>query len=379
MAMAVTRRNLIKGAGILSIAGLFGLSGLAFADAPAEKPAEAAASGDVEMITVTDMAGREVTFPKNPEKVFSSSPAAEAWLTALVPERIIGWANTMTEQQLSYYPEECRDKPLVGGWYGYNEGNAEGIITMAPDVVVSSARLIDDAAVQSAVTSAEELSTKLGTPVVVVDMRLEVVGEVYRKLGEWFGVPERGEELGTYVEGELAKVKETVDKVPEDEVASYYYAEDTSGLMTEGNGSQHIAVWDYCEMTNTADVAVSSFFGREEVSMEQVITWDPEYIFVFSKGAYATITTDAAWADLRAVQEGKVFICPSLPQNWFDRSPNPLRVLGTLYTAAVVYPEYATYDLETEVREYFKTVYGVEITDEQYDALFSTEQEKKAE
>ena len=101
-------------------------------DADVSPSGSAPAETDGETVTITDMAGRTVTFPKNPEKVFSASPASEAWLCALVPDRLIGWSNTMTDQQLSYYPEEVSDIPLVGGWYGYTEGNAEGIITMAP-------------------------------------------------------------------------------------------------------------------------------------------------------------------------------------------------------------------------------------------------------
>lgn len=369
----VTRRGFLAGAGAAALGAL----GLAAAGAPlaglgGSGRALADAGEAAETVTVTDMAGREVTFPKNPAKVFSSSPAAEAWLVALVPERLIGWANKMSEAQLSYYPESVREAPLVGGWYGYTEGNAEGIITMAPDVVISAPRMYDEASTADAVTSAEELSVKLGTPVLVVNAAMDSIAEVYRVLGEWLGVPERGEELAAYVQGEMDKVKAAVESVPEDEVATYYYAEDVSGLMSEGDGSQHIGVFDFCEMVNAAQLEVSSFMGREEVSMEQVIQWDPETIFAFTKQAYNTILTDPAWADIRAVKDGKVFICPSMPQNWYDRSPNPLRCLGCLYTASVVYPDYVDYDLREEVGDYFRTLYGVDITDEQYEALFDT-------
>lgn len=362
----LSRRSFVKVAGVLGASALLASNfSLALAD---EKTA---ADGDVEMTTVTDMAGREVTFPKNPGRVFSTSPTCEAWLAAICPEAIIGWANDMSEEQLSYYPEVCRDKETIGGWYGGKEGNAEGIVAEAPDVVVAAYDLVND---ESYGTDVEELETKLGVPVLCVSWSIEDVPEVYRKLGEWFGKEEEGKKLGDYVQTVLDKVDATVAKVPQDQVARYYYAEDTSGLQTEANGSFHIAVFDYCGMTNCAgeDIEMSSGMGFEQVSMEQVINWNPENIFVYSSTAFETITTDDTWADIDAVKNGHVFMNPSMPQNWFDRSPNPLRVIGCLYTVSCVYPDYCDFDLETEIKDYFKTLYGVEMTDEQYDALLTT-------
>ena len=342
-------------------------------DADVSPSGSAPAETDGETVTITDMAGRTVTFPKNPEKVFSASPASEAWLCALVPERMIGWANTMTDEQLAYYPEEVSDIPLVGGWYGYAEGNAEGIITMAPDVVIQAEYLIDEENIAAAVQSCDELEQKLGTPVICVNYDLKEIPEVMRLLGQWLGVEERGNELADYLQGELDKVSESIAAVPAEEVVSYYYAEDASGLMTESADSFHSAVFIYCGLECVTDVSMSSFMGKEQVSMEQVINWDPEYIFAFSQAAYDTIRSDEAWSGIQAVEDGNVYLCPSAPQNWYDRSPNPLRVLGCLYTAAMCYPDYVTYDLDTELAEFFETMYGRTLTEEQIHALYQPE------
>ena len=110
--------------------------------------------------------------------------------------------------------------------------------------------------------------------------------------------------------------------------------------------------------------------GMEGVSMEQVLGWDPEYIFVWNAGAYETIISDPSWAAITAVKNGNVYLNPTLPQNWVDRSPNSLRILGCLFTAATCYPEYCTYDLDTEIRDFFQFMYNVELTDEQLRALY---------
>ncbi|MCD8364501.1 MAG: hypothetical protein LUC83_01565 [Clostridiales bacterium] len=59
-----------------------------------------------------------------------------------------------------------------------------------------------------------------------------------------------------------------------------------------------------------------------------------------------------------------------MPQNWFDRSPNSLRVLGCLYCASIVYPDYVSYDLTETISEYFSYMYDVELTEEQLAAIY---------
>jgi iron complex transport system substrate-binding protein len=345
-------------------------TGSTTAPSTSAEPSLAAKAADGKKATITDMAGRTVTFPTNPKKVFSSSPASEAWLCALVPDRMIGWANKMTGQQLAYYPKEVSNIPLVGGWYGYTEGNTEGIITKAPDVVISAYNLTDDTQKASAVKDADELSQKLGIPVICVSYVLNDAPNVMRQLGEWLGEAERGAKLADYLQGELDKVSATVAKVPADKVVSYYYAEDDSGLKTEAVDSFHAAVLSYCKLKCVTNVKMSSFMGMEQVSLENVIKWNPEYIFAFSPNAYKTISSSSKWADIKAVKDDHVYRCPSSPQNWFDRSPNALRILGCLYTAATCYPKYCTYDLDTEISQFFKTLYNRTLTTDQIHALY---------
>ena len=81
---------------------------------PEVQPLEADENG---MVTITDMAGRTVTFPENP-MVWNSSPTCEGWLCAIAPEQIIGFASEFTEEQLSYYPAAVADTPVIGGNFG---------------------------------------------------------------------------------------------------------------------------------------------------------------------------------------------------------------------------------------------------------------------
>ncbi len=322
-------------------------------------------------VTVTDMAGREVTYPANPV-VWNSSPTCEGWLCAIAPKQIIGWAAEFTEEQLSYYPASVADLPTVGGNFGNNEANTEGVLAYAPDVIINTFDVSSEQTIAAAVKQADSMSEQYGIPVLVLSSALEDTPENAANLGLWLGHAQRGAEVSAYLQGLMDKVDATVAAVPADTVVSYYYAEATDGLSTESADSVHAAVFAYCglEAAVGEDVTLSNFGGMEPVSLEQVLQWNPEYIFVWNAQAYQSIVSDDSWSDITAVQNGNVYLNPSLPQNWFDRSPNSLRVLGCLYTVATCYPDYCTYDLDEEIKGYFDFMYGVELTDDQLAALY---------
>ena len=109
--------------------------------------------------------------------------------------------------------------------------------------------------------------------------------------------------------------------------------------------------------------------GRTEVSIEQVIGWNPEIILCHSGFLLSdTIYDDPMWADIDAVKNGRVYTTPAVPFNWFDRPPNVMRVLGIDWFANVCYPD-LDLTLEQDVRDFFKLFYLVDLTDEQLDSL----------
>lgn len=321
-------------------------------------------------VTITDMAGRTVTFPANP-MVWNSSPTSEGWLCAIIPDQIIGWASEFNETQLSYWPEAVRELPVLGGNFGNSQANVEGILAYSPDLIINTYDC-SESALQATVASADAMSEQYGIPVVVISNSIADSAEVAGNVGLWFGQAQRGAEVQAYLQGLLDEIDATVSAVPEDQVPTYYYAEGTDGLSTESKDSVHAAVYTYIGLTPAVgdDVQMSNMGGMEAVSLEQVLQWNPEYIFVWNPGAYQSITADDAWSDITAMQNGNVYLNPTLPQNWIDRSPNSLRILGCLYYAAICYSDYCTYDYEEEIANFFDYMYGVDLTEEQLSALF---------
>ncbi len=336
-----------------------------------------ASSASSAEVTLTDAAGRTVTMPTTINKVYCAIPTAEALAFALAPEKMVGVVNEISDNTKKYVPA-TEGLPVLGGWMGQvATANMEAIISAAPDLILycygsSSA----NADVSNYASAADQIQSDAGVPVYVFDGNLAKTPEAFRTVGKLLGVPDRGEELAAYVEDKLEAVAAAVAKVPADEVVTCYYAEGEGGLATDPAGSSHTQVIDWCNVDNIA--VVDGFAGPKgqgmiEVSMEEVISWNPQMILVAGStpANYDLITTDSAWAEIDAVKNGKVYQTPIVPFGWFDRPPNTMRVLGCQWFANLVYPDYYKADARADIKEFFELFYGSKIDDEGIDAILA--------
>lgn len=320
---------------------------------------------------ITDMAGRTVTIPTEVNSVYCAVPTGEAMVATLSPEKIIGWVNEPSAAAMEYLPENLASMPVIGGWMGQQvTANMEDIITLDPDIIIyvgTDGSLGND-------DVPDQIQKETGIPVVCASSALERTAEVYRTLGDWIGEAERGEELATYYETKLADVVEKIDAIPDSERPRVYYAENSDGLATDPAGSSHTEVLDYCKVTNVADVEMKSGQGRTEVSIEQVIAWDPELILCHSGFVLADdITSNSQWADIQAVKDGEVYTTPAVPFNWFDRPPNVMRLMGIQWFATVCYPD-IDIDINQETKDFYKLFYKMDLSDEQVESLLNQNQ-----
>lgn len=109
--------------------------------------------------------------------------------------------------------------------------------------------------------------------------------------------------------------------------------------------------------------------------MEQVLNWNPDVIIVNSMMGgddfLKMVYTDSKWSSISAVKNKKIYKPASLPFGWFDRPPCVARVIGAEWLASTLYPDYVNIDLKSDVRDFYKTFYQVDITDDQATALIN--------
>lgn len=323
---------------------------------------ELGSSGEKEKLEeeLVDMSGRSVYIPDKVDRVFSTGPVGTIVLYSLNPEKMVGWNYDLREGEKGYILEDYHELPNLGG-AGRESINIEEVLKEDPDLLIIMEKIDDNLK-----DRAEELEKQIGKPVLVLDDRIEKLEEAYRILGRALREEERAEELARYCKETLEEAEERKDKIDKADQINVYYAEGPNGLETEPAGSWHGELIDIVGGNNVARVEEMGDKGKSEVSIEQVLEWDPEIIISWDDergGYYSEIFTDPAWQNIKAVEDGEVYEIPNKPFNWFDRPPSVNRILGVKWLGNLLYPDIYDYNIEEVVKEFYQKFYHYQLSD----------------
>jgi len=316
---------------------------------------------------IVDHAGRTVTIPTADklERIYYTSALAQVFVFSLAPELQGGTAIQFTKQEMKYLPDFMGDLLYMGSLSSGGEIDREMLMAQDIQLVFSISGV---ALTGSNISDAESLQEATGIPVVLVDGSFDKIADAYRFIGDIMGREARAEEIAVYLEGIYEEVTAAMAQVPDDERVSLYYAEGPFGLSTEPNISQHALTFEIGKAHNVAAVEEIPDLGMTSVSLESVLAWDPEVIVAWDDairgGADEIIRTNPNWADIRAVKTGRVYTMPNAPFAWCDRPPGVNRFIGIQWVANMLYPDLYDVDMVERVKEFYKTMYWVEITDE---------------
>ena len=319
--------------------------------------------------TITDMAGREVEVPKSINKVFTTSPVGTIALYSIDPKKVAGLNSEISPDEAKYLDSEFQKLPVLGKYKDASSGNEEEILAANPDVIISMGD-VDD----KWIGDANESQERIGIPFLMIDGALDNLDETYKFLGDLLGEEERAKELGDYCKDTIENSKELASKISDDEKVSVYYADGDQGLVTNVAGSLHTQAIDIVGAKNAAEVEVQASSGGVDVSMEQVLNWNPQKIIATqgrdgSDGAYEVIKSDDKWSTIDAVKNGEVYAIPDAPFNWFDRPPSVNRILGVRWLGNILYPEVFDIDIKQETKDFYEMFYHRELTDTEVDEI----------
>lgn len=317
---------------------------------------------------IVDDAGREVEIPTAAtlERIYFTSPLAFIYCFTMNPDLLAGTSIPFTPYELEFLPEGMRDLSYMGSLSGNGEINRESLLLADVQLVLSISAV---ALTEQNKTEAEELQGQTNIPCVCIDGSFQCVGSCYRMLGDIMGLPDRAEELATYCEDVYDRVTQAVSGLTEDRKVSMYYAEGPDGLQTEPDVSQHALAFYVAGARNVAAVPENEGQGMSNVSLEQVLAWDPEVIVAWDLkvrgGADQIIRTDPNWSTIRAVRDGRVYTMPNVPFAWCDRPPGVQRFLGIQWIANMLYPDLYDIDMVEVAKEFYSTLFWCDITDDQ--------------
>lgn len=266
-------------------------------------------------LTITDDAGRQVTFERSPTRIVSIAPSNTELLFALgLDERIVG------VDSYSTYPAEAAQKPQVGSYLG---PDLERVVAAEPDLILATEAHVG--------TVLPELDA-LGLPTVVIEPTdLDQVFSSMLLVGTVTDVSTRAQQVVCELQARVDAVTDAVTGAPRPRV----FFELSPDLYTAGPGSY---VDDLISRAGGDNVAAGAAEPWPQLSAEAVVSADPEVILLADHEAGVTAEQVAArpgWQQVSAVQQGRIV---SLNADLVAR-PGPRVVDALEAIAAALHPD----------------------------------------
>ena len=293
---------------------------------------------------LTDQLGRTVTLEQTPERIVSGYYISSSALIALgLEDKLVGIEAKANKRPIySLSAPALIDLPNVGT---AKEFDLEGCIALNPDLVILPAKL----------KNAAETLEQLGIPVLLVNPESgEQLEQMIALLGQATGTQERAEELLSFIAGQRENL-ETL--LAEAEKPRVYLAGNSALLSTAGANMYQSDLMVLAGGENVAAELSDTYWA--EISYEQLLAWNPEYIVLASDASYTVeeVLADPNLADCTAVKNGNVLQLPGDAEAW--DSPVPSGILGSVWLAARLHGDLLPEDQAEEIiASFYETFYG---------------------
>ena len=296
-------------------------------------------------VTVTDQVGRQVTMEKEPQTIVSGYYISTSLLIALgQEEKLVGIENNPEKRPIY---QKCAprimDLPQVGT---VKELDLEQCALLQPDLIILPFKLKDTA------ESLEQLGMKV---LYIKPESQKLLEEATTLLGIVTNSNEQVENLQSMI---LDKTKEMQDLVGNSERPTVYITGNSNFLTTAGCEMYQHSLIEAAGGENVAKELKD--FSWAEISYEQLLAWNPEYIILAADAKFdvETVLTDENLAGCQAVKNGNVYQMPNEIESW--DSPIPGSMLGSLWLANVLHPDgYDVSRYESAVEEFYREFYGL--------------------
>lgn len=227
--------------------------------------------------------------------------------------------------------------------------NIEKIVGMNPDVVIIWSGNKDD------IKALEDKGIK------VVGIQVNNFKEITWKmelLGKISGKEKRAKEIIDYTNAEADKLKKVNDTIEDSKKLSAMFVWGPTKLDVAGNNSTGNSILTESGAKNSAASENQEHFV---VPMEKVSTWNPDAIIMWNndklddKDYYG----DTQWANIKAVQNKKVF---ELPNSFYCDLWTVKYIHSLKMVSKQLYPnKFKDMDLEKEKKDMLKYLYNTEL------------------
>jgi len=298
-----------------------------------------------ETITVTDMAGRRVTVPRDPNRIVCLGPGALRLIVYLKAEPKVVGVEEMEKMNPRGRPYWLAHPELTklprcgpGGPQSIDKKpDMEALLSVAPQVIFVT---------YMSPSLADSVQKILGIPLVVLSYGAfatfdETVYESLRLSGDILNCRDRAEQVIGYVESRREELSRWTQDIPEPQRPTVY----VGGVGYRGahgieSTEQHYTPFEWVHADNAAKHVKASAGTHASVDKETLLKINPDIIFIDGGGLALTaqdyLKSPAYYQGLKAVANGRVYTL--LPFNWY--TTNIGTALADAYAVGkIVYPD----------------------------------------
>lgn len=316
---------------------------------------------------VTDQSGRQVTIPDRVDRVVVLQHQTLNLLVQLdATNTMVGILGNWKQQLGDGYQRLVPQLATIPALGDLTHVDVEKLVALHPQVV-----FVTNYAPKEMIDQIQNL----GIAVIAISLRSgeeKQQGELNPQLQNEDQAYNQGLKDGIRLIGEVvnhqpqaeALIKATFDErqqtanrlkdIPADRRIRAYMA--NPDLTTYGSGKYTGLMMAHAGALNVAAATVKGF---KQVSMEQIIAWNPQVIFVQDRypKVIDEINQQPAWQAVDAVKNHRVYLMPEYAKAWGYPMPEAL-ALGELWMAKKLYPEkFSDIDMQKRADSWYQRFY----------------------
>ncbi|MEG1619083.1 MAG: ABC transporter substrate-binding protein [Eubacterium sp.] len=307
-------------------------------------------------IKVIDVIGKEVTLKAPAKKVVGTHNPSLNTVVVIGGggKYLAGFGNKdMARGLYENVIDGYNDLPQIGKG---KDINMETVVGLGADLAVIPERFASQA----------ETYQSSDVPALVVlpnDENFDTVSNALKIVGKALGEDQRANDITSFIDTKLNEISDKVASAPKK--PSILFLGGTNALSVAPNAMIQTYIIEKAGGKN----AVSGIDKKGEfadVSIEEIIEWNPDIIWVPSYAKYSVddLLNDPAWSSIKAVQDKAVYVFPSAMEPW--DYPTASSILGVCWAANNLHGDlYNTDSFMKDVDAFYQMVYGKTFTKEQ--------------
>lgn len=313
--------------------------------------------------TITDMKGRSFSVADPIERIalLGGPTTGQVAFILGVQDKLCAMTNTLKMSKLvrEIYPEI---RHLPGPRTTSGSINVEELIQSNPDIAIAGdldGRIVLD---KTRIPVAF-LEDSMGDG--IADMKREI-----RFYGYVFNTPGRAEAYVDFLERIITLVTERTEDIPASQRKSVFQGYSPSHLVTLGGDTFMQERIELAGCLNSAKSVITIgkrtglHSGLGEISMEQVLDWNPD-ILVINYGKPEDLIKDPQWRHITAVQTHKIYAQPA-GIFIFNRPTMESAVIFPLWLASIAYPDrFDDISVPDLVKEFYSKIFQFDLGDQQ--------------